>query len=355
MAIYYKDFNGKIRTVVAGKAPFPVADNLTLGGVKVTGGPGESAPYKVMSEGAVDSKLFDYAKKDHTHLMKEVYKLDESLDSKAPIDHIHDDRYYTESEVDWAVNQISERIGQVDDKLAGKADTDHTHSDYLTKTEAGDVYQPKSAMALYATKEDLKKVGSTGYLYMLAAMDTTASRACLDSLRKYERIEDIAKDGQAMEALTYSPTAMPAVVNSPTAMQAVAESITAMQAVAESITAIRATVESPIALKGVAASPIAMGAITDSKYAKVLKVISGASYDGRFIILGDDKNSSVASTVPKMPIPLDDNVKSTYQSKYGKMFNFLEVLGPTVYTHIEIYRGCRSSVLCVLDLNELDA
>lgn len=155
MAIYYKDFNGKVRTVVAGKAPFPVADNSTLGGVKVTGGPGESAPYKVMSEGAVDSKLFDYAKKDHTHLMKDIYKLDESLASKASISHNHDDRYYTEAEVDGKVSQISTRISKVDDKLSGKADAGHTHSDYLTKSEAGSTYQTKSAMTSYATKSDL--------------------------------------------------------------------------------------------------------------------------------------------------------------------------------------------------------
>lgn len=223
MAIYYKDFNGKVRTVVAGKIALPFADSSTVGGVRVKGSPGESAPYTAMSEGAVDNKLFDYSKEDHTHLMKDVYKLDETMASKAPIGHTHDDRYYTESEVDGKVNQISTRIGQVDSKLSGKAPIGHTHTDYLTKIQAGEVYQTKSAMALYATKEDLEKMGSIGYLYMLAAMDTTASQECLDKLRGYERIEDIIKDKQASEAVFLSSVAMRVVANSRQAMVAIAQ------------------------------------------------------------------------------------------------------------------------------------
>lgn len=264
MAIYYKDFNGKVRIVVAGKAPFPVADSSTVGGVKVTGGPGESAPYKVMSEGAVDSKLFDYAKKDHTHLMKEVYKLDESLDSKAPIDHIHDDRYYTESEVDWAVNQINERIGQVDDKLAGKADAGHIHSDYLTISQAGQVYQPKSAMTLYATKEDLEKMGGSSLIYKLAEFDTTAGPECLQALKNKKNMKEVVEDLLAWTAVLQSSSAIKKVIESTEAMQAVANNNQAMTSVEKSLFLMNEVARSPWAMLAIANSPIAIKIITSS-------------------------------------------------------------------------------------------
>lgn len=283
MAIYYKDFNGKVRTVVAGKAPFPVADNLTVGGVKVTGGPGESTPYKVMSEGAVNGKLFDYAKKEHPHLMKDVYKLGESLDSKAPIDHIHDDRYYTESEVDGIASQISARIDQVDDELAGKADTGHTHSDYLTKSQAGEVYQPKSAMALYATKEDLEKMGGAGYIYQLAEFDTTAGPECLQALKSKKSIEEIVADPLAWTAVIQSSSALRAISNSETAGSVVANHPDVLIGIVNSPEALRIAAESTPIMKAIAKSSQAMLALKKSAKTKTLDESYTGEIIGRFI------------------------------------------------------------------------
>lgn len=316
MAIYYKDFNGKVRTVVAGKAPFPLANNSTIGGVKVTGSPGESAPYNVMSEGALDGKLFDYAKKEHTHLMKDIYQLDKILASKADKGHNHDDRYPDNETFGLICSNLQTTL---EDKISS-----HTHSEYLTKTQAGKVYQPKSAMALYATKEDLKKVGSTGYLYMLAAMDTTASQVCLDSLRKYERIEDVIRDSEAMTAVINSSAAMmavanssiamtavinssatlTAVINSSAAMTAVANSSIAMTVVANSSAVMTAVANSSIAMTAVARSSIAITALFNSKnkkklegsdniYGRFLPLI--AENDYRYVIAFNTKGTSIGT------------------------------------------------------------
>ena len=285
MAIYYKDFNGKVRTVVAGKAPFPVADNLTVGGVKVTGGPGESTPYKVMSEGAVNSKLFDYAKKEHTHLMKDVYKLDETMALKAPIGHTHDDRYYTESEVDGKINQISTRIGQVDSELSDKAPIGHTHTDYLTKTQAGEVYQPKSAMALYATKEDLEKMGGAGYIYQLAEFDTTASQECLQALKNKKSIEEIVADPLAWTAVIQSSSALRAISNSETAGSVIANHPDAFMGIISLPEAVRIVAESVVIMKAIAKSSQAMLALKKSSKTKTFKDESTGEISGRFIPL----------------------------------------------------------------------
>lgn len=369
MAIYYKDFNGKVRTVVAGKAPFPVADSSTIGGVKVTGGPGESTPYKVMSEGAVNGKLFDYAKKDHTHLMKDIYKLDEFLASKAHISHTHDDRYYTESEVDGKVSQISTRIDQVDGELSDKAPIGHTHSDYLTISQAGQVYQPKSAMALYATKEDLEKVGGSSYIYQLAEFDTTAGTNALGALKNKKRIEDVVIDGVAMEAVAQSYTAMRAVVESSTAAQAMIRSSVALDIILKNSIAMRIVAGkqdvikilvnsaeimknmtgNPTAMMAIADSPVAMKEITESKFTVGLG--NSGSYSGRFIILGANSSMDGVTRYSNPEIP--DSVKPTekYDSMFGTLYNALKVVSNQVYTKINTYYG--DSVLYVLDLDKI--
>ena len=57
----------------------------------------------------------EFAQKSHTHDERYYteYEIDNKLSKKSDVDHIHDDRYYTEAEVDG--------------KLEGKSSTDHTH------------------------------------------------------------------------------------------------------------------------------------------------------------------------------------------------------------------------------------
>ena len=65
----------------------------------------------------------------HDHAIDDVTGLQDALDGKAATAHDHDDRYYTEDEVDSA--------------LAGKANTSHTHADYAPATHDHDgTYQP---------------------------------------------------------------------------------------------------------------------------------------------------------------------------------------------------------------------
>jgi hypothetical protein len=61
------------------------------------------------------------AASSYTHVISNTINLQTTLDDKATSGHTHDDRYYTETEVDT--------------KLNGKSNTDHTHS-YLNSIAA---------------------------------------------------------------------------------------------------------------------------------------------------------------------------------------------------------------------------
>lgn len=70
----------------------------------------------------VNSALNGKANSSHSHSISNITNLQSALDSKSETGHTHDDRYYTETEMNT--------------KLNGKADTSHTHNDtYYTKDE----------------------------------------------------------------------------------------------------------------------------------------------------------------------------------------------------------------------------
>lgn len=72
-----------------------------------------------------------YAPKVHGHSIADTTGLQAALDSKSDISHLHDDRYYTETEVD--------------EKLATKSDVSHLHDDrYYTETEMNSKLAGKS-------------------------------------------------------------------------------------------------------------------------------------------------------------------------------------------------------------------
>lgn len=78
------------------------------------------------TESEMDSKLSGKASSSHTHSIGGVNGLQSSLDNKANISHTHDDRYYTEGEID-------SKIISIEDELDTKASTNiaTTNSDGL--------------------------------------------------------------------------------------------------------------------------------------------------------------------------------------------------------------------------------
>lgn len=87
-----------------------------------------------------------YAPKVHGHTISDTTGLQAALDSKSDITHLHDDRYYTETETDEKLATKSDVSHLHDDryytetemnsKLAGKSDVGHLHDDrYFTEEE----------------------------------------------------------------------------------------------------------------------------------------------------------------------------------------------------------------------------
>lgn len=66
------------------------------------------------TETEMDSKLDGKANSSHTHSISNITNLQSALDEKAHLVHNHDNLYYTEAEID--------------EKLNGKADSSHTHN-----------------------------------------------------------------------------------------------------------------------------------------------------------------------------------------------------------------------------------
>lgn len=70
----------------------------------------------------VNSALNGKANSSHSHSISNITNLQSALDSKSETGHTHDDRYYTETEMNTKLNE--------------KANTSHTHNDiYYTKDE----------------------------------------------------------------------------------------------------------------------------------------------------------------------------------------------------------------------------
>lgn len=70
----------------------------------------------------VNSALSGKANSSHSHSISNITNLQSTLDGKSGTGHIHDGRYYTETEMNT--------------KLNGKANVSHTHNDtYYTKSE----------------------------------------------------------------------------------------------------------------------------------------------------------------------------------------------------------------------------
>ena len=118
-------------------------------GIKVNRG--DELPYLIEFDETED--MFKVGMQDNLETIASQNYVNDIANSKSDIAHTHDDRYYTESEIDSKVNTINTNIGTKSDqththddryytesemntKLAGKSDTSHTHDDrYYTHNE----------------------------------------------------------------------------------------------------------------------------------------------------------------------------------------------------------------------------
>ena len=123
----------------------------------------------------IDTALESKSDIGHTHAKSEI----------TDFSHTHDDRYYTESEVDNKLATKSDTTHNHDDryftetevttKLAGKSDTDHTHDTrYYTKSEIDDkIAGSDTDLTVYYTKTEIDE--------KVTAIDTAISEKADES------------------------------------------------------------------------------------------------------------------------------------------------------------------------------
>lgn len=91
-------------------------DGIATGATKVTVDSSlSSSSTNPVQNKVVNSALNGKANSSHNHSISNITNLQSALDNKSPTGHTHDDRYYTETEMDA--------------KLNGKADSNHKHND----------------------------------------------------------------------------------------------------------------------------------------------------------------------------------------------------------------------------------
>ena len=134
------------------------------------------------TESEVDSKLADKANTTHTHAIGDVSNLQETIEGletdiagKANASHTHDDRYFTESEVT--------------DKLATKADTGHKHA-------ASDVTSGTFALDRIPTITDAKIAGMSASK-LTGTIPTANLPSYVDDVVEGATTEDFPETGEA--------------------------------------------------------------------------------------------------------------------------------------------------------------
>lgn len=134
------------------------------------------------TESEVDSKLADKANTTHTHTIGDVSNLQETIEGleediagKANVSHTHDDRYFTESEVT--------------DKLATKADTGHKHA-------ASDITSGTFALDRIPTITDAKISGMSASK-LTGTIPTANLPSYVDDVVEGATTEDFPETGEA--------------------------------------------------------------------------------------------------------------------------------------------------------------
>ena len=134
------------------------------------------------TESEVDSKLADKANATHTHAIGDVSNLQETIEGleediagKANAEHTHDDRYFTETEVT--------------EKLATKADTGHKHA-------ASDVTSGTFALDRIPTITDAKIAGMSASK-LTGTIPTANLPSYVDDVVEGATTEDFPETGEA--------------------------------------------------------------------------------------------------------------------------------------------------------------
>lgn len=156
---------------------------------------------------ALEDAIGDKANATHSHAISDVTNLQSTLDGKASIthdhntayaalSHAHDDRYYTETEIDSMVSTLNASISgkaasshthviadvanlqteldALSDTVDGKAAASHTHSDYtLTSHNHDGVYAETDHTHNYAASSHSHSVATTAANGFMSAADKT--------------------------------------------------------------------------------------------------------------------------------------------------------------------------------------
>ena len=113
-----------LTAAVGNKADKSVVDDI----LKTIGALGDLSTKSKVSKSDLDASLQTELDAKATSEDMEV-----ALSAKAPTEHTHDDRYYTETEIQQMLSGFSEEMTE---ELLNKAPTEHTHDDrYYTETE----------------------------------------------------------------------------------------------------------------------------------------------------------------------------------------------------------------------------
>lgn len=132
-----------------------------------------------VSWGDITGKPSTFPPASHTHEIEDVNGLQSALDGKAAASHTHDDRYYTESEVDAA--------------LAGKADATHTH-------EISDVNGLQSALDGKAAASHTHSISQVSNLQSALDAKLTAAQAEAQADSEAADLETLVADFNALLA-----------------------------------------------------------------------------------------------------------------------------------------------------------
>lgn len=131
-----------------------------------------------VSQSAVSNLTTDLAGKAasiHQHAISDTTGLQTALDGKAAASHNHDDRYYTETEIDT--------------KLSGLPVSGHTHDDrYYTESEMNTLLAGKQASGSYAPATGIAPSAITGTAVITTDSRLSNARTPIDSSVSFSKL-----------------------------------------------------------------------------------------------------------------------------------------------------------------------